>query len=55
VKLTLAFSPAVAGLETQWCPEIVELMQRMWAQDAADRPDMKDVVIEVERLVKKYK
>jgi hypothetical protein len=30
-------------------------MERMWAHEPQERPDMKDVVLEVERLVKLYK
>ncbi|TBU35504.1 hypothetical protein BD311DRAFT_734731 [Dichomitus squalens] len=42
--------PSVAGLRKQWCPEIVDLIEHMWAQDPADRPTMSEVVQEVERI-----
>jgi mitogen-activated protein kinase kinase kinase 13 len=47
--------PSVSGLRKQWCPEIVDLIERMWAQDHQDRPTMTEVVTELEELVRKYK
>ena len=47
-------SPSLSGLRKQWCPEIVELVDRMWAQEHQDRPTMSEVVEELEQLVKKY-
>ncbi|KAI0371665.1 kinase-like protein [Pilatotrama ljubarskyi] len=47
--------PSVAGLRKQWCPEIVDLVERMWQQDPQDRPTMSEVVQELERLVKMYR
>jgi mitogen-activated protein kinase kinase kinase 13 len=47
--------PAVSGLRKQWCPEIVDLIERMWAQEHHDRPTMTEVVTELEELVRKYK
>ena len=46
--------PSVVGLKKTWCPEVVELMERMWAQDHADRPTMSEVVVELERLLDEY-
>ncbi|KAH6918311.1 TKL/TKL-ccin protein kinase [Coprinopsis sp. MPI-PUGE-AT-0042] len=46
--------PSIAGLKKLWCPEIVELMERMWAQDHIDRPTMSEVVEELQALVKQY-
>ncbi|KAF8912067.1 hypothetical protein CPB84DRAFT_1761181 [Gymnopilus junonius] len=46
--------PAVNGLRKQWCPEIVDLMERMWAQEHQDRPTMTEVVKTLEELVTKY-
>ncbi|KIJ35704.1 hypothetical protein M422DRAFT_180399 [Sphaerobolus stellatus SS14] len=46
--------PSVAGLAKQWCPEIVELMEKMWAQDHKDRPDMTYVVQQLEALKDAY-
>jgi hypothetical protein len=42
--------PSVAGLAKQWCPEIVVLMEQMWAHDHKDRPDMAYVVEQLEVL-----
>ncbi|KAI0780459.1 hypothetical protein BD413DRAFT_463707 [Trametes elegans] len=47
--------PSVSGLRKQWCPEIVDLVERMWQQDPQDRPTMSEVVQELERLVKMYR
>ncbi|KAG6860583.1 hypothetical protein C0995_009632 [Termitomyces sp. Mi166 len=43
--------PSVTGLRKQWCPEIVDLIERMWAQDHQDRPTMSEVVEALEELV----
>ena len=32
------------GMRKLWCPEIVELIERMWAQEPRDRPTISDVV-----------
>ncbi|KAL1721158.1 hypothetical protein EV715DRAFT_249550 [Schizophyllum commune] len=47
--------PSVAGLRKQYCPEIVDLMERMWAQEPNERPTMSQVVTEVESILKQYK
>lgn len=47
--------PSIHGLKSRWCPEIVELMEHMWAQDPQDRPTMTEVVQELEQLVAKYR
>ncbi|KAI0636513.1 hypothetical protein C8Q77DRAFT_1188904 [Trametes polyzona] len=47
--------PSVSGLRKLWCPEIVDLVERMWQQDPQDRPTMSEVVHELERLVKMYR
>ncbi|OBZ65718.1 Mitogen-activated protein kinase kinase kinase 12 [Grifola frondosa] len=47
--------PSVSGLRKHWCPEIVDLIERMWAQDPQDRPTMSEVVEELERLVRQYR
>ena len=46
--------PSVSGLRKLWCREIVDLMERMWAQEHQDRPTMSEVVRELEELVSKY-
>ncbi|KAK7467398.1 hypothetical protein VKT23_004454 [Stygiomarasmius scandens] len=43
--------PSLSGLRKQWCNEIVDLMERMWAQDHQDRPTMSEVVAELQELV----
>ncbi|KAI0689437.1 hypothetical protein BC835DRAFT_1369050 [Cytidiella melzeri] len=47
--------PSLHGLRSRWCPEIVDLIERMWAQDHQDRPTMTEVVHELEILVRKYR
>ncbi|WVR09155.1 hypothetical protein IAU60_006217 [Kwoniella sp. DSM 27419] len=43
--------PSVAGLRKHWGEEPVKLMERMWHQDAAERPTMTDVVADLESLI----
>jgi hypothetical protein len=43
--------PSLSGLRKLWCPEIVDLIERMWAQEHQDRPTMSEVVEELEQLV----
>ncbi|KAI9458286.1 hypothetical protein F5148DRAFT_983809 [Russula earlei] len=47
--------PPVSGLRKQWCPKIVDLIERMWAQEHFDRPTMSEVVTELEELVHEHK
>ncbi|KAL1947947.1 hypothetical protein VTO73DRAFT_13671 [Trametes versicolor] len=47
--------PSVSGLRKTWCPEIVDLVERMWQQEHQERPTMSEVVQELERLVKLYR
>ncbi|KAI6005837.1 hypothetical protein EDD15DRAFT_2214117 [Pisolithus albus] len=47
--------PSISGLKKQWCPEILDLIERMWAQDPGDRPTMIEVVQELERLLTLYR
>ncbi|KAI0957880.1 hypothetical protein AcW1_006129 [Taiwanofungus camphoratus] len=47
--------PSISGLRKHWCPEIVDLVERMWAQEHQDRPPMTEVVEELERLVQRYR
>lgn len=47
--------PSVSGLRKHWCPEIVDLMERMWAHEHQDRPSMTEVVEELEHLVQQYR
>ncbi|EGN95578.1 hypothetical protein SERLA73DRAFT_186672 [Serpula lacrymans var. lacrymans S7.3] len=42
--------PSISGLRKLWCPEIIELLERMWAHDPQDRPTMSEVVEELEHL-----
>ncbi|KAF9564423.1 hypothetical protein CPC08DRAFT_705375 [Agrocybe pediades] len=46
--------PSIAGLKKQWCPELVELMETMWAHEHTDRPTMTQVVESLEDLLTKY-
>jgi hypothetical protein len=52
--LTASFRPSITGLRKQWCPEIVTLIEEMWAQDPSDRPTMSKVVETLEDLVRQY-
>ncbi|KIY43511.1 kinase-like protein [Fistulina hepatica ATCC 64428] len=47
--------PSTNGLRKAWCPEIVDLMETMWAQDPRDRPTMSQVVITVRELVQHHR
>ncbi|KAH9950241.1 hypothetical protein B0H21DRAFT_562937 [Amylocystis lapponica] len=47
--------PSISGLRKQWCPEIVDLIERMWAQEHQDRPTMSEVVEELEVLVQQHR
>ncbi|KAF9246408.1 hypothetical protein BU15DRAFT_39606 [Melanogaster broomeanus] len=47
--------PAVTGLRKQYCPEVVDLLERMWAHDPAERPTMTEVVKELEHMVSVYR
>ncbi|THH29084.1 hypothetical protein EUX98_g5106 [Antrodiella citrinella] len=47
--------PSVHGLRKQWCPEIVDLVERMWEQEHQNRPNINEVVQELERLVQMYR
>ncbi|KIP08867.1 hypothetical protein PHLGIDRAFT_68661 [Phlebiopsis gigantea 11061_1 CR5-6] len=47
--------PSIHGLKTRWCPEIVDLMERMWAQDHNDRPTISEVVAELRTLAQQYR
>jgi len=42
--------PSTEGLKRQWRPELVDLMERMWAHDPAERPNMDEVVVELEGI-----
>lgn len=56
-RLLLTFipsRPSVSGLRKQWCPEIVDLIEHMWAHEHQDRPTMDEVVATLEHLVKQY-
>ncbi|GJJ12521.1 hypothetical protein Clacol_006764 [Clathrus columnatus] len=46
--------PPLTGLAKQWCPEIIKLMEQMWAQDPKSRPDMTHVVQQLEDLKEMY-
>ena len=42
--------PSTEGLKRQWRPELVDLMERMWVHDPAERPIMDEVVAELEEI-----
>jgi hypothetical protein len=46
--------PPLTSLRKLWCPEVVDLIERMWTQDHQDRPTMCEVVEELENLVQEY-
>ncbi|WVF65673.1 hypothetical protein IAT40_000404 [Kwoniella sp. CBS 6097] len=43
--------PSIAGMRKHWGDEPVNLMERMWHQDPAERPTMTDVVADLESLI----
>ncbi|KAG8914884.1 hypothetical protein FRC01_003878 [Tulasnella sp. 417] len=43
--------PSLTGCRKQWCPEIVDLVMRMWAQDPKQRPPIREVVEELESII----
>lgn len=43
--------PPLAGLRKHWGAEPVNLVERMWHQDPAERPTMSDVVADLEALI----
>nr|XP_031862308.1 uncharacterized protein CI109_002273 [Kwoniella shandongensis]KAA5529380.1 hypothetical protein CI109_002273 [Kwoniella shandongensis] len=43
--------PSIVGLRKHWGDEPVNLMERMWHQDPAERPTMTDVVADLESLI----
>ncbi|KAF8136481.1 hypothetical protein EV363DRAFT_736842 [Boletus edulis] len=47
--------PSVSALRKQYCPEIVGLIECMWAHDPAERPTMTEVVQKLEQLVAAYR
>ncbi|KAG7092734.1 hypothetical protein E1B28_009062 [Marasmius oreades] len=46
--------PSLTGSKKQWCPEIVDLIERMWAHEHQDRPTMSEVVEALEDMLKFY-
>lgn len=47
--------PATAGMRRQWGDEILNLVEKLWAQNPADRPRMKAVLKELDQIVTDYK
>lgn len=43
--------PSLTGCRKLWCPEIVDLVMRMWAQDPKQRPPIREVVEELESII----
>ena len=52
--LIYSSSPSITGLRKQWCSEIVDLIERMWAHEHQDRPTISEVVEAVQELLAKY-
>jgi len=46
--------PSTNGLRKQWHPEIVDLVERMWAQEHQDRPTMLQVVEQLEDFFNRF-
>lgn len=51
VPMPITPRPSLTGLRKQWCPEIIDLIERMWAQDHQERPTMSEVVEALDELV----
>jgi hypothetical protein len=51
---TKRLRPSVVGLRKQYCEEVVDLMESMWAHEHQDRPNMDEVVTTLEGLVQQY-
>ncbi|KAF5373913.1 hypothetical protein D9758_000770 [Tetrapyrgos nigripes] len=47
--------PSLTGLRQRWCNGVVDLIERMWAQEHQDRPTMSEVVEELQELVDNYR
>jgi hypothetical protein len=47
-------SPSITGLKKQWCPEIIDLVEQMWAHEHQDRPTMAEVVTTLEGIIRQY-
>ncbi|KAI5124307.1 hypothetical protein M0805_008915 [Coniferiporia weirii] len=47
--------PSLSGIRKQWCPDVVDLVERMWAQDPQDRPGIAEIVEELQRIIKEYR
>jgi len=45
--------PSISGLRKVWSSEIVDLIERMWAQEHQDRPTMSEVVKELEQMIQR--
>lgn len=49
------FRPPTATMRRQWGGEILDLVDKMWAQDPSDRPPMSEVVKELEGVIQAEK
>lgn len=47
--------PATAGMRRQWGDEMLNLVEKLWAQNPADRPRMDLVLVELESIVTDFK
>jgi hypothetical protein len=46
--------PSTSGLRKQWHPEILDLIESMWAQEHQDRPTMIEVVEKLEGFFNRF-
>jgi hypothetical protein len=47
--------PATAGMRRQWGDEILNLVEKLWAQNPVDRPRMDLVLQELDSIVTQFK
>lgn len=47
--------PSTATMRRQWGGDILDLVERMWAQDPKQRPDMSEVVEDLEGMIQAEK
>ncbi|WAQ86909.1 hypothetical protein PtA15_7A638 [Puccinia triticina] len=47
--------PATAGMRRQWGDEILNLVEKLWAQNPNDRPRMDAVLVELDAIVSTFK
>jgi hypothetical protein len=55
VMLTLSTRPSTFAIRKRWGTEVVELLERMWQHDPADRPTMTDVKDDIQAILAEHK